>query len=136
VVPKGLVLKIVKMNDNRAFISFKVGDETVGGLEEYEIPIAVDDIPKTIKLFKSLGYKYNYVPQQRTDYLLDDGTEIALKNTPDWGYHFEIEYVGDTSQMTSSEVLPLLERACARLGITPMIPQEIEEFIANINRNL
>src|SRR5690348_3041388 len=63
VVPKGLLLKLAKLNDGSTYISFKVGDETVGGLEEHEIPIRAEDLSKAITLFKALGYKYNYVPQ-------------------------------------------------------------------------
>lgn len=136
VVPRGLVLKLAKLSDGKSFISFKVGDETIGGLEEYEIDIASDDLPKAINLFKALGYKYNYVPQKRTDYLLDDEIELALKDTPDWGDHFEIEYVGDMNGKSSADVLQLLEDACRKLGITPMTPGEIEAFIEQINQHL
>ena len=73
---------------------------------------------------------------ENSTYLLDSDIELALKNTPDWGDHFEIEYIGDTSNKTSEEVLYLLEEACTQLGITPMTPSEIEAFIAQINQRL
>jgi adenylate cyclase class IV len=132
VVPEGMILKVVRSKDKGEFISFKVGDETIGGLEEYEIPIVsgVDDV---LRLFQSLGFNVNYVPQVRTNYFLKNGIEVALKHTPDWGYHFEIEYIGEDTNLSSEEILQLLEKECYVLGIRPMSPGEIKDFIRTIN---
>lgn len=133
VVPEGMILKVVDSRDKGEFISFKIGDETVGGLEEYELPLT-NGIEDALKLFKSLGFTVNYVPQIRTNYLLKNDIEVSLKHTPDWGYHFEIEYVGDDEGCSSEEILRLLEEECHILGITPMSPEEIKVFIQNINK--
>ena len=133
VVPEGMILKIVKSNDGREFISFKIGDETVGGLEEYEIPLK-DGIEDTLRLFGHLGLNVNYVPQIRTNYFLENGLEISMKHTPDWGYHFEIEYMREDQALNSEQILRLLEDECRILGLRPMSPNEIKHFIRTINK--
>lgn len=132
IAPEGVVLKVVRSENGGEFISFKIGDETVGGLEEYEIPLQ-DGIESALKLFKYLGLKVNYVPQVRTNYLLDNGVEISMKHTPDWGYHFEIEYVREDQALNSEEILQVLKDECHALGIQPMSPDEIKTFIRGIN---
>ena len=132
VVPEGMILKIVKSKDGREFISFKIGDETVGGLEEYEIPLK-DGMEDTLRLFSHLGFNVNYVPQIRTNYFLENGLEISMKHTPDWGYHFEIEYMREDKALNSDEILQILMDECHALGIQPMSPNEIKEFIRGIN---
>lgn len=133
VTPKGMILKIVKTKEGSNFISFKIGDETVGGLEEYEIPLK-ENVEEALKLFNNLGLKVNYVPQTRTNYFLENGFEISMKYTPDWRYHFEIEYMGEDKSLQSDEILRLLEDECAILNIKPMIPSEIQNFIHEINK--
>ena len=132
VVPEGMILKLVKSKDGSEFISFKIGDETVGGLEEYEIPLK-NGIEDTLRLFNHLGFNVNYVPQVRTNYFLENGLEISVKHTPDWGYHFEIEYMREDQALNSEQILRLLEDECRILGLQPMSPDEIKDFIRKIN---
>ena len=131
VAPEGMVLKVVNSEYKGKIISFKIGDETVGGLEEYEIPLE-DGIEGALKLFRHLGLKVNYVPQVRTNYLLNNDLEISMKHTPDWGYHFEIEYVREDQTLNSEEILQILKDECYALGIQPMSPDEIKKFIREI----
>ena len=132
VAPEGIVLKVVQSKHKGEFISFKIGDETVGGLEEYEIPLE-DGIESALKLFNHLGFKVNYVPQVRTNYFLKNGYEISMKHTPDWGYHFEIEYMREDQALNSEEILRALKDECRALGVQPMAPDEIKKFIREIN---
>lgn len=129
---------ILKVNDeitkNTAKIVYKHGDESNNILEEYEITIRRDEVDKAVNMFVNLGYKdVNEVDQKRINFKYKD-TVISLKNTPDFGPHFEIEKKAKNISDAKS-IKNELKKVCKELGLVPMTPKQIRELIVKVNND-
>lgn len=128
---------ILKVNDEiskkRGKISLKIGDEIQGSLREYEVMFQQESMPSVLSIFQELGFtKFHKVMQKRENFILDDlDVEIALKYTPDFRYHFEIEYIGDPA-VSEENVKQHLRHVCKKLNITPMEEEELREKVRKI----
>lgn len=127
---------ILKISDeefkNKAKISYKQGGESKSILEEYEIPIAREDVQKTIKVFKDLGFtNVNTVQQKRINFKYK-GAEISIKDTPDYGPHFEIEMIAKNQEDAKLKRKVLFE-ICKDLDLKTLSQQEIKDLIISIN---
>ena len=127
---------ILKISDeetkNRAKISYKLGDESKNILHEYEIHISRSDVEKTIGVFKNLGFiNVNEVPQKRINFKYK-GAEISIKDTPDFGPHFEIEMMA-VNQEDADIKRKILIKLCDELGLKILFEQEIRDLIISVN---
>jgi|WetSurSiteA1Bulk_404760.scaffolds.fasta_scaffold21394_2 adenylate cyclase class IV len=127
---------ILKINDevskNKAEISYKFGDESKNILEEFEIPIARSAVEKTIKIFQHLGLvDINVVQQKRVNFLYK-GVEFSIKDTPDFGPHFEAETMA-TNQEDAANKRKTLVKLCKLLDLQILSEQEIKDLIVSIN---
>lgn len=132
-VTEGFILKVTdEESKNKAKITVKVGDETKNILQEYEIEIDRKSVVDSVSILRALGFdKVNPVNQKRINYSYKNA-EIALKYTPDWGYHFEVEkIVNDIDEVDAAR--SELEDLCRELSIIPMTPAEIRTKITEIN---
>jgi len=138
-VTHGVILKVTdEYSNNKAKITIKAGDETISILKEYEIGIPRSSVEDAVFLFKSLGYsKINHIKQVRINYSYKFA-EIALKHTPDWGFHFEIEAVIEAvtdAEAKANRLKQKLYQLCDELDIVPMTPKQIKEKIEDINKS-
>ncbi len=115
----------------------KIGKEETGGaLEEIEIVIRRDQIKPFFNFFAALGYiDYHHVPQKRRNYFFKNA-ELALKFTPDFQYHFELEgrLLRDSSQINKEK--SRLRKICRHYGLTPLEPHEIASRIKEIRKRI
>jgi len=132
-VTHGFILKVTQPDGEAdAFITVKIGDETVNVLEELDIAIPSESVNDALKLLRSLGFdEVNKVVQRRTNYVLGS-FELALKYTDDWGYHFELEGAAANHEEADG-VRKQLEKMCREYGLHAMSPEEIRTKIAEIN---
>ncbi len=134
---KNGILKVSEhIQQQKIVLSLKIGDETDSNLEEYEVDFFHGQFLQIIELIVKLGYsKRELVNQKRIDYKIDD-VNIAIKHTPDWGYHFEIEKVIDSHSHAYNvgKTRKYLIDFCKSLGITPMTKSELTNFLNSINK--
>ena len=133
VVPKG-ILKISNQSiNNTAKISYKDGNVSKNILMEYEIQISPDDTEKGISMFKSLGFKnVNEVRQDRINFKYK-GAEIAIKITPDFGPHFEIEMMArDKADAVKKRMR--IQILCNELGLEPLTRRQMDKLVHSINK--
>lgn len=134
VIANGILKVNNEITKNTAKIVYKHGDESNNILEEYEITIHREDVEKAVNMFVNLGYKnVNEVDQKRINFKYKD-TVISLKNTPDFGPHFEIEMKAKNISDARKKKKELMQ-VCRELGLTPMTPKQIRELIVKVNNN-
>ena len=68
-------------------------------------------------------------------YLKDFDVELAIKYTPDFRYHFEIEYIGNNIGQ-EDEIKTYLKSVCVKLGIVPLEEKELAKKIREIKKRL
>jgi len=127
---------ILKVNDEitkkTAKIVYKYGDESKNILDEYEITINKKDVSKAVDMFVNLGYKdVNRVQQKRINFQYKD-TIFSLKDTPDFGPHFEIEKKAK-NKSDAIKKRAELKQICKDLGVVPMTPKQIRDLIIKVN---
>lgn len=128
---------VFKLNDevsqNRSKISLKIGDEVKGSLREYEVVFDRESLEGMLHIFSELGFrKFHKVDQKRKNFILNDlDVEIALKYTPDFQHHFEIEYIGDQFEEID-EIKAYLRGVCEKFGIIPLDEWELDKRIKEI----
>jgi len=100
--------------------------------EEIEIPIALSDFEKALKLFSSLPFdQIQHTYQKRHNYVYKN-VEMALKHTDSWGYHIELEIlVNDKSRKSEAE--KKIMTIAQELGIKIMSEQELTDFAKKID---
>lgn len=135
-VPDGVFKLCDEKSKNRGKISLKIGKEETGALEEIEIIIKRDQIKPFFNFFAALGYMdFHHVPQKRKNYFLD-GAELALKFTPDFQYHFELEgELLSSAKQINKEKKKLLD-ICRHYKIVPLEPAEIASRIKEIRKRI
>lgn len=133
VVPHGILKISNQPINNTAKISYKDGNVSKNILKEYEIPISPDDTEKVIRMFKSLGYRnVNEVHQNRINFKYK-GAEIAIKITPDFGPHFEIEMMAkDKADAVKKRVR--IQILCDELGLKSLTGQQMDKLVYSINK--
>lgn len=129
---------ILKVNDEitkkTAKIVYKYGDESKNILDEYEITINKKDVSKAVDMFVKLGYEnVNKVPQKRINFKYKDAV-FSLKDTPDFGPHFEIEKKAKNKSDAIKKRVEL-KQMCKDLGIVPMSPKQIRDLIVKVNND-
>lgn len=130
---------ILKLNDeiskNQTKLSLKLGDEEKGKLYECEVVLARHHFKDLLFIFKALGFtKFHKVIQKRDNFILNDyNVELSLKHTPDFQYHFEIEYLGNKIK-SDRGIKKYLHKICAQLGIKPMKENELLLKIQEIKK--
>lgn len=129
---------ILKVNDEvtkkTAKIVYKYGDESKNILDEYEIAISKKDVPKVVDMFVKLGYEnVNKVPQKRINFRYKNAI-FSLKDTPDFGPHFEIEKKAK-NKSDAMKKRTELKQICKDLGVVPMTPKQIRDLIIKVNRD-
>jgi adenylate cyclase class IV len=135
-VPDGVFKLCDEKAKSRGKISLKIGKEETGALEEMEIIIKRDQIKPFFNIFAALGYiDFHHVPQKRKNYFLN-GAELALKFTPDFQYHFELEgeLLNNVKQI-NKEREKLLD-ICHHYKIVPLEPAEIASRIKEIRQRI
>lgn len=132
IIQKGVLKVSDEKSKNKAKISYKYGDESKNILEEFEIPIARKDVLKTIEIFKSLGFvNMHKVQQKRINFAYRSAT-VSIKETPDFGPHFEIEMPAK-NRREAKFVHKNLIKICQDLGLKPLSRQKMKDLIASIN---
>jgi len=128
---------IFKINDeiskNQAKISLKLGDEEKGKLYEYEVVCDRHYFKNLLFIFKILGFtKFHIVKQKRDNFYLKNlDVELALKYSPNFRYHFEIEYLGKGIK-SEDKIKKYLKEVCERIEIMPMEEEELAQRIKEI----
>ncbi len=126
----GKTLKVTKREDgSMAKVALKLGDiKTSISQKEIEIPIDTKHFDNYVDLFMGLGFTEIQVTQQmRTNFLLQDGTEISMKWSKDLGYHFEADKVVPSESAVQTVRQELIDTV-ARYGMKPMTEQEFTEL--------
>lgn len=132
---------IFKLNDevskNQAKISLKIGDEEKNSLEEYEVVVDRKYFNDLLLIFQKLGFtKFNIVDQKRINFHLKDlDVELALKHSPSFQYHFEIEYLGEKIK-SEDEIKGYLKEVCKKFEIVPLTEEELAQKIREIKKGL
>ena len=132
---------IFKLNDeiskNQAKVSLKIGDEEKNSLEEYEVVVDRKYFKKLLLIFQKLGFtKFNIVDQKRINFHMKDlDVELALKHSPNFQYHFEIEYLGKKIK-SEEKIKQYLKEVCGKFGITPLTEEELAKKIQEIKKDL
>lgn len=116
---------------NTAKITVKKGAEYASDVEEYELPIAVEDVEKGIALITALGFE-KHIPsvQKRVDYDLGE-IMVSLKDVTNWGPHIEAEIVVHTEE-ERGKAREKLEKFFQDLGLQPMTEKETQDLINSI----
>lgn len=131
IVPK-LNLKVANaVSKNIAKIALKTGEESSIANEELEISIKPEEVQTAVKIFNLLGFdKFKKSDQIRTNYNYK-GSEIALKWSQDWSYHFEMEFVTD-EQSQVEDLQAKLYNLATEIGLKPMSEEQISLYISNL----
>lgn len=129
---------ILKVSEHKqakkTILSLKLGDETRNSLEELEVTLSPGMFTPAVNLLEKLGYtRRELVEQLRIDYEIDD-ISIAIKYTPDWGYHFEVEKMSKSSMSDQQRTREDLLSFCQTLNIYPMTEEELARFLVSIKR--
>jgi|GEM_PF-1378791 len=131
----GFVLKVNnETSKDSGVVILKIGHETGNIFEEVYFKFNNNFVDDMIKIFKSLGFeKINKVPQIRYNYLLKNGIQLSLKYTPDFGYHFEIESIVNSSKKIN-KTKKLLTNFCQKHFLTPLNEDDMKKIIIKINK--
>ncbi|MFH1030858.1 MAG: hypothetical protein V1770_06420 [bacterium] len=130
---------IFKINDeiskNQAKISLKLGDEEKGKLHESEVVLDRSYFTDLLFIFQKIGFtKYHKVEQKRDNFLFKNlGIELSLKYTPDFKYHFEIEYIGNKIK-SENKIKKYLKEICDKFNLVPLEEKELLQKIQNIKK--
>lgn len=129
----GGIFKLVdEISRNRAKLSLKIGDESSGrGMEEVEFFLDRNGLESCSVMLDRLGFTVKSTVNQRRINFSYKGVELAIKHTPDWGYHFEAEVVVDKPD----QVLAARERikaVCEELNMRPMSTEELRSFLSTL----
>lgn len=126
-------LKVARLlSSGTAKIAYKKGDiATNASQEEIEIAISSLDFDVAVQMFQALGFERIQRTSQRRFNAAIGGSDLSLKWSEDWGYHFEIErMVNEESEVP--EALTALQDQCVTLGIEPLSENEFSEFCASV----
>lgn len=122
------------ISKNKAKLALKIGNESETAVEEIEVSIKPEDTEKLVSVLNHLGFdKFKKSDQKRINYWYKN-TEIAIKWSQDWGFHFEMEQVVNPSEEVNSAHEYLIQTALG-LGLKPNTEQEIEQFISNLRKS-
>lgn len=133
VVPHGILKISSQPINNTAKISYKDGNVSKNILMEYEIPISPDDTEKVIRMFKDLGYRnVNEVRQNRINFKYKEA-EIAIKITPDFGPHFEIEMMA-RDKVDAIKKRLRIQMLCNELKLIPLTGRQMDKLVYSINK--
>lgn len=133
-IVSGKTLKVTnQISQGSAKIALKTGDLTkVHGQTEYELTILPEQFDTAVELFRQLGYG-NMIAnsiQRRVNYCYKQ-SNVSIKWTSEWGYHYEIDKQVDSIQeieVTREELLQIAQE----LGVRVMTDTEFEERCARI----
>ncbi len=86
-------------------------------------------------IFQQLGFtKYHKVEQKRDNFLLKElDVELSLKYTPDFQYHFEIEYLGSKIK-SAKKIKDYLKEISNKFNIVPLEEKELLKRIQDIKK--
>jgi len=128
-------LKITNyLGKGKAKIALKVGNFVKEiSQKEYEVFIDPNQFDIAVDVFKNLGFdKIQNTEQKRINYKYK-GCEIAIKWSPDWSYHFEMDKVIAESE-NQSQVREELIKIATELGLKIMSDKEFAEFVEKIDK--
>lgn len=129
--------KLLKVTDNiskaSAKLTLKLNRIGQGSdFEEIEFPIKRIDVKKAVKMFDLLGMTDNVIHsfQSRHNYIFK-GVELALKYSPEWKHHLELEIViEDESQKAEAE--KKIREVARELDVKIMSEEELKEFVKKV----
>lgn len=129
--------KLLKITDNvsreSAKLTLKLNRIGHGSdFEEIEFPIERADVGKAVIMFNSLGMTDNIIRsfQSRHNYIYK-GVELALKYSPEWKHHLELEIViGNRNQKTAAE--QKIYDIAKELGVKIMTEEELQKFVKKV----
>lgn len=112
--------QITKKN---AKMVLKNGAEYRQHVNEFELPININDVDKAIDFLKALGFK-KYIPsfQKRTDYQIGKFT-VSLKHETHWGYQIEVELLVKNKKEVA-QAKEKIRLFLKDLGLTPLTEAE------------
>ncbi len=129
--------KLLKVTDNvskeSAKITLKLNRIGKGSdFEEIEFPIKREDVKKAADVFNKLDLTDNIMhsPQKRHNYLYKD-VELALKWSPEWQYHLELEVVVEDAEH-KDEAEQKIRSVAAELGVKLMTEKELAKFVKKV----
>jgi len=125
-------LKIQRSTPGRAAkIAWKSGgNDGAESRRELELAISHDNFDAANELMRQVLPGVSVFPthQRRHDFTLNT-VQVALKYSPDWDYHIEIEaLVNDESRVPVA--LEAIQNLADTLGITLLSPEEEQKFVA------
>lgn len=129
--------KLLKVTNNiskkNAKISLKLNRIGKGtAFEEIEFPVSRNEVDKAAEMFTKLGVAESIMHsfQKRNNYLYK-GVELALKFSPEWQYHLELELVVD-DENKRHEAEHKIREIAKELGVQLMTEEELSEFVGRV----
>jgi len=100
--------------------------------EEIEIPISQDFVEKAVEVFTKLAITDNimHTPQTRNNYFYK-GVEIALKWSPVWQYHLELEIVVN-NESKKEKAEQKIRKVADELHLRLMTEEELAKFVEKV----
>lgn len=129
--------KLLKVTNNiskkNAKISLKLNRIGKGSaFEEIEFPIPQGEVDRAAKMFTKLEVADSIMHsfQKRNNYLYK-GVELALKFSPEWQHHLELEIVVD-DEGQRQEAEDKIREVAKELGVHIMTEEELSEFVKRV----
>ncbi len=130
--------KIIKVEHNTSRNSGKlvlklnyIGNGS--SFEEIEVPISPGAVPRVLEILSHLGFDQVQDTYQIRHNFEYGGVQIAIKYSPDWGHHVELEIViHDNIMRTEAEAR--IRSVAEDLGLQLMSDDELAAFVDDINR--
>jgi len=129
--------KLLKVTDNISNKSAKltlklnrIGQGT--NFEEIEFPIQREYVKKAVKIFNSLRMTDNIIHSFQTRYNYRyKGVDLALKYSPEWKYHLELEILIENESQKEDAEKRIYEVA-KELDVRIMTEEELKEFVKKV----
>jgi len=121
----------INTSKNTAKIAWKSGGADGATMrKEVELPFAPEDKNSAVNLVENMLDKYQKFPtsQQRHDYVMLNGLNLAVKYSDDYGYHLEIDK-NVTSDSEKSTALNEIDKLAATLGVKLLSEGEEKKFV-------
>jgi len=129
--------KLLKVTDNisrkTAKLTLKLNRIGKGShFEEIEFPIQPEYVDEAVRMFDELNMTDNIMHsfQCRHNYVYK-GIELALKCSPEWKHHLELELViDDIAQKEAAE--EKIRDVAKELGVKLMTEEELDAFVTRV----
>lgn len=103
--------------------------------KELEVPIEREDVNKTVKIFKKLGFDEVQESYQKRHNYGYKGVEIALKWSETWTYHIELEIlIEDKKKKEMAE--KRIKEVADELNVNLMTDEELKSFTEKVDKKL